>query len=84
MYNNCSPGRIVRFFPFKKLSRFSSLISFKKPRVDIRKIKQLEKEQERQHMRQLESRIMAEKSLVERVRLKLQLKEEVLNEVRGP
>jgi hypothetical protein len=66
------------------LSRFSLSISFKKPRVDIRKIKQLEKEQERQHMRQLESRIMAEKSLVERVRLKLQLKKEVLNEVRGP
>jgi hypothetical protein len=52
--------------------------------VDIRKIKQLEKEQERQHMRQLESQIMAEKSLVERVRLKLQLKKEVFNEVRGP
>ncbi len=51
--------------------------------MDIRKIKQLEKEQERQHMRQLETRIMAEKSLVERVRLKLQLKKEVLNEVRG-
>ncbi len=51
--------------------------------MDIRKIKQLEKEQERQHMRQLETRIMAEKSLVERVRLKLQLKEEVLNEVSG-
>ena len=51
--------------------------SFKKPRVDIRKLKQLE----RQRLRQLETQIEAEQSLVERVRLKLQLKEEVANEV---
>jgi hypothetical protein len=56
--------------------------SFKKPRVDVRKIKQLERQEERQQLRQLENRILAEKSLVERVRLKLQFKSEVLNEVK--
>ena len=45
--------------------------------MDIRKLKQLE----RQQLRQLETRIEAEQSLVERVRLKLQLKEEVAYEV---
>ena len=39
------------------------------------------KQLEKQELRQLEIRIVAEKSLVERVRLKLQLKQEFLNEV---
>ncbi len=50
--------------------------------MDVRKIKQLERQEERQQLRQLENRILAEKSLVERVRLKLQFKSEVLNEVK--